>query len=239
MVDKIVDNLVGGMGGRSRSAGRDDTRAGGRRVAAVRPEDELRDAIVTGRLQPNERLIETELARTLGVGRSAVRTALARLEQEGLVEHERNRGAKVRLIGKHEAVEILEARAVLEGLAAREAADNASPRDVEDLRAILAQMRSLLDRGDLLGASDQNAVLHGRLLEIARHGTAERLISTLKSQLVRFQYRTILLPGRSERSFAEHRAVVEAVAAGDADAAEEAMRTHLSHVADALRGAQT
>jgi DNA-binding GntR family transcriptional regulator len=214
MVDKIVDNLV-------------------------RPEDELRDAIVSGRLQPNERLIETELARTLGVGRSAVRTALARLEQEGLVEHERNRGAKVRLIGKEEAVEIIEARAVLEGLAARRAADNASPDDVEDLRAILAKMRSLLDRGDLLGASDQNAVLHGRLLEIAGHGTAARLISALKSQLVRFQYRTILLPGRSDRSFAEHRAVVEAVAAGDGDSAEEAMRIHLSHVADALRGAQT
>ncbi|HEX4672567.1 MAG TPA: FCD domain-containing protein, partial [Solirubrobacteraceae bacterium] len=93
----------------------------------------------------------------------------------------------------------------------------------------------LLDTGDLLGASDQNAVLHGKLLEIAGHDTAVRLISALKSQLVRFQYRTILLPGRSDRSFAEHRAVVDAIAAGDGAAAEQAMRTHLSHVADALR----
>jgi DNA-binding GntR family transcriptional regulator len=217
MVDKIVDNMV---------------------ESPARPEDELRDAIVSGRLQPNERLIETDLARALGVGRSAVRTALARLEQEGLVEHERNRGAKVRFIGKDEAVEILEARAVLEGLAARQAAYKASSEDVEHLRAILGQMRSLLDRGDLLGASDENAVLHRTLLQIAGHDTTARLISALKSQLVRFQYRTILLPGRSERSFDEHFAVVEAIAEGDADAAEEAMRTHLSHVADALRGAQ-
>src|SRR5690242_12573304 len=171
MVDKIVDNL------------------------AARPEDELRDAIVNGRLQPNERLIEIDLARTLGVGRSAVRTALARLEQEGLVEHERNRGARVRLIGTDEAVEILEARAVLEGLSARHAAHNATSEDVGDLRAILARMSALLNSGDLLGASDQNAVLHGKLLEIAGHDTATRLISALKSQLVRFQYRTILLPG--------------------------------------------
>lgn len=217
MVDKIVDNVVESPG---------------------RPEDELRDAIVSGRLQPNERLIETDLARALGVGRSAVRTALARLEQEGLVEHERNRGAKVRFIGKDEAVEILEARAVLEGLAARQAAGKASPGDVERLRAILGEMRSMLDRGDLLGASDENAVLHRALLQIAGHDTTARLISALKSQLVRFQYRTILLPGRSERSFDEHSAVVEAIAEGDAGAAEEAMRTHLSHVADALRGAQ-
>jgi DNA-binding FadR family transcriptional regulator len=98
-------------------------------------------------------------------------------------------------------------------------------------------MRRLLDDGDLLGASDRNAILHQRLTEISSHRTTARLISTLKSQLVRYQYRTILLPGRSERSFAEHRAIVEAVAAGDPDAAETAMRIHLSHVADALREA--
>ena len=98
-------------------------------------------------------------------------------------------------------------------------------------------MRRLLDAGDPLGASDQNAALHRQLLEIAGHDTATRLISMLNSQLVRFQYRTILLPGRSERSVAEHAAIVDAVAVGDSDAAEQAMRTHLSHVADALRSA--
>jgi DNA-binding GntR family transcriptional regulator len=200
------------------------------------PEDRLREAIVTGRFQPSERLIEVEVARELGVGRSAVRTALARLEHEGLVEHERHRGARVRLVGAREAVEILETRAVLEGLAVRHAASNATPEDVADLHVILEGMRRCLDAGNLLGASDQNAVLHGRILEIANHATATRLIATLKSQLVRFQYRTILLPGRSERSFGEHSAIVEAIAAHDENAAEQAMRTHLSHVAEALRG---
>ena len=214
MVDKIVDN-----------------------PADSRPEDRLREAIVTGRFQPSERLVETELTRVLGVGRSAVRTALARLEHEGLVEHERHRGARVRLVGAEEAVEILEARAVLEGLAARHAALRATPPDVEGLRRILDEMRARLDAGDLLGASDENAVLHRRLLEISGHRTATRLIATLKSQLVRFQYRTIMLPGRSERSFGEHKAIVDAVAAGDPEGAQAAMRTHLSHVAEALRGA--
>ncbi len=200
------------------------------------PEDRLREAIVTGRFQPSERLIEVDVARELGVGRSAVRTALARLEHEGLVEHERHRGARVRLVSAQEAVEILETRAVLEGLAARAAARNAAPGDISDLERILDGMRVRLDGGDLLGASDENAVLHGRIVEISRHATVARLIATLKSQLVRFQYRTILLPGRSERSFGEHDAIVQAIAAGDADAAEGAMRTHLSHVAEALRG---
>lgn len=200
------------------------------------PEDRLREAIVTGRFQPSERLIEADVARELGVGRSAVRTALARLEHEGLVEHERHRGARVRLVSAQEAVEILETRAVLEGVAARHAALNASREEVQQLQRILEGMRRRVDAGDLLGASDQNAVLHGRILEISGHGTVARLIATLKSQLVRFQYRTILLPGRSERSFGEHAAIVQAIAAGDAQAAEQAMRTHLSHVAEALRG---
>src|SRR5690242_21304389 len=116
------------------------------------PEDRLRHAIVTGRFQPSERLIEADVARELGVGRSAVRTALARLEHEGLIEHERHRGARVRLIDEREAVEILETRAVLEGLAARHAARRASDADIADLRRILARMRGLLDRGDLIGA---------------------------------------------------------------------------------------
>ncbi len=202
----------------------------------ISPEDRLREAIVTGRFQPSERLIEVDVARELGVGRSAVRTALARLEHEGLVEHERHRGARVRLVSAQEAVEILETRAVLEGVAARHAARNVRPPDIADLERILDGMRRRLDAGDLLGASDENAVLHTRILEISRHGTVARLIATLKSQLVRFQYRTILLPGRSEVSFGEHAAIVQAIAAGDPQAAELAMRRHLSHVAEALRG---
>ncbi len=225
MVDEIVNNPDGRRG----------TVTSARREP-LRPEDRLREAIVTGRFQPSERLIEADVARELGVGRSAVRTALARLEHEGLVEHERHRGARVRLVTAQEAVEILETRAVLEGVAARHAAKNVAPSDLADLERILDGMRGRLDAGDLLGASDQNAVLHGRILEISRHATVARLIATLKSQLVRFQYRTILLPGRSERSFGEHAAIVQAIASGDSEAAERAMRTHLSHVAESLRG---
>ena len=124
---------------------------------------------------------------------------------------------------------------VLEGLAARYAAHNATKAHVTELRAILKQMRVLLDAGDLLGVSDLNAKLHARLLEISGHGTVARLVATLSSQLVRFQYRTILSPGRAEQSHAEHRAIVDAVAKGDADAAESAVRDHLAHVVQALR----
>jgi DNA-binding GntR family transcriptional regulator len=194
----------------------------------------LRDEIVTGRLLPNERLVELDVSERLGIGRTAVRTALVRLEAEGLVTRARHRGAKVRLVDEREAIEILEARAVLEGLGVRHAAANAAREDVDALHAILARMRSRLDAGDLLGASDENAILHGRLLAMSGHATVERLIATLNSQIVRFQYRTIMVPGRPQQSFAEHAAIVEAVAHGDAPRAEAAMRDHLANVGAAL-----
>jgi DNA-binding GntR family transcriptional regulator len=196
--------------------------------------ERLRLEIISGRLQPNERLVESDLTQSLGATRTTVRAALLRLAHEGLVEHERNRGAKVRFVDEREAIEILEARAVLEGLVARKAAENATPEDIAELHAIVESMRRLLDAGDLLSVSELNSRLHATILRIAHHRTAERLVSTLNSHLVRFQYQTILLPGRSEHSLAEHSALVDALAAGDADAAETAMRRHLSQVAEAL-----
>jgi DNA-binding GntR family transcriptional regulator len=197
--------------------------------------EKLRDAIISGALQPSQRLVEAELSESFGLSRAAVRTALVRLEQDGLVSHERHRGAKVRLVTAREAVEILEARAALESLAVRNAALNATDDDVAELRELLAEMRSLLEDGDLLRVSDVNARLHRRLLEISRNQTAIRLTSTLNSQLVRFQFRTILAPGRAPQSLAEHAAVVDAVAAHDPDTAEQAMRAHLVHVVETIR----
>jgi DNA-binding GntR family transcriptional regulator len=195
----------------------------------------LRAAIVSGELLPSERLVEEDLARRLGLGRAAVRMALVRLEHDGLVERERNRGARVRRVSESEAVEILEVRAALESLAARKAAARATSKDVRELRAILRRMRAERERGDLIAVSDANAALHRRIVDISGHETARRLSGTLISQIVRFQYRTVLLPGRPERSHREHTAIVDAIAAGDGEGAERAMRRHLSHVAEALR----
>jgi DNA-binding GntR family transcriptional regulator len=194
----------------------------------------LREAIVSGRLRPNERLVEAALSEEFGYPRAAIRMALALLEQEGLVSREPNRGARVRLISTREAVEILEAREALEGTVARNAAVKAEPGEVEELRVIVARMQDLLDRGDLLGVSDESSVLHARILEIARHDVATRLISMLKSQTVRFQYRTILVPGRPSEALEEHAAIVEAIAAKDPEAAELAMREHLANIRETL-----
>ena len=196
--------------------------------------DALRDAIVRGDIAPDARLVESELSTTFDMSRGAVRTALIRLEQDGLVVREPHRGARVRRVSDEEAVEILQARAVLEGLAARQAAERIDGAGSARLQACLARQRRLLERGDLLAASDVNAELHGTLLELSGHRTAIRLISSLNAQTVRYQYRTILIPGRPAASVAEHAAIVGAVTAGRPREAESAMRRHLLNVAGAV-----
>jgi DNA-binding GntR family transcriptional regulator len=204
-------------------------------MAVTSSYDALREAIVRGDLAPNARLVESDISMTFDMSRGAVRTALIRLEQDGLVVREPHRGARVRRVSDDEAVEILQARAVLEGLAVRQAAERVDDAGVVRLQTCLARQRELLEHGDLLGASDANADLHATLLELSGHATAVRLIQSLNAQTVRYQYRTILIPGRHAASLAEHAAIVEAVCAGHATEAEAAMRTHLFNVADAVR----
>jgi DNA-binding GntR family transcriptional regulator len=203
-------------------------------VSEIDAYNALHRDIVSGELSPGERLVEEELAERLGESRGAVRAALLRLDHDGLVVRERNRGARVRRVTLEEAVEVLEARAALESLAAGYAALRRTDAEVRELRGLTADMTRLHAAGELLSMSERNAVLHRRILEISGHHVARDICSRLHSQLVRFQFRTILAPGRSPRSLTEHQAIVEAIAAGDRKAAERAMRRHLDNVARAL-----
>jgi DNA-binding GntR family transcriptional regulator len=195
----------------------------------------LREAITTGHFQPSERLIEMELSAMLTTSRANVRTALAQLEQEGLVVREAHRGARVRLISHEDAIEITEARGALEAFVAGRAAERAVREDHAHLRGMVAEMRAAVESGDLINYSKINGRLHAEIQRIAAHKIATKLLANLKSQVVRFQYRTILLPGRSRRSLAEHEAIVAGICAGDAKAAERGMRAHLRAAVEALR----
>jgi len=197
----------------------------------------LREAIVSGRFQPNERLVEADLALRFGAGRTAIRAALATLDQEGLIVREPNRGARVRLISDREALEIEQVRNALERLLARAAGARATDQDVDDLRQMLSEMAERIGEGDALGYSELNAQFHQHIWKIADNQTAAKMLVTLKSQSIRLQYRTMLRPGRTERSFHEHEAIVAAIASHDLDACDAAMAEHLRHVLETLQWA--
>ena len=197
----------------------------------------LREAITRGSLMPNERLVEADLAGQYRVNRAHIRTALAMLDQEGLVVRERNRGARVRSITDAEALEIADTRLAIEVMVARQAAARATAADRKALRAIETDMRAAVAGGDYSLFSQCNAALHREVQRIAGNATAARILDTLKSHLLRLQYRVILLPGRPQTSLAEHRAIVDAICKGDGDAAEAAMRRHLTSFTRLLKQA--
>ncbi|MEI8275464.1 MAG: GntR family transcriptional regulator [Hyphomicrobiales bacterium] len=198
---------------------------------------QLREAIARGQFSPNERLVEAELAERYSVNRAHIRTALAVLDREGLVVRLPHRGAHVRAISDTEAIEIAETRLAIEAMVARQATLRGDAKGRASLRQIEKDMRRAVTQSDAALYSQCNAALHRELQRMAGNATADRILNTLKSHLVRLQYRVILLPGRPRASLAEHAAIVKAVCTGDADAAERAMRKHLTSFARLLKQA--
>jgi DNA-binding GntR family transcriptional regulator len=166
--------------------------------------------------------------------RGVVRIALAQLENEGIVMRERNRGARVRPISLEEAVEITEARSVVEGLCAAKAAERATAEDRVRLRALGTDLQAAVDAGDVLAYTRINQDVHHAVREISGHETAGRMLDRLRTQSVRYHYTVALLPGRPSIGLAEHLDVIESVCAGDPDVAEHTMRSHLISVVTAL-----
>jgi DNA-binding GntR family transcriptional regulator len=191
--------------------------------------------MLRGDFAPDQRLVEADLSERFGASRGAVRNALQELATDGLVEMQRNKGARVRAVTLAEAIEITEARMVLEGLVARKAAERCSAEEIEELRSIGKAMREACSRSELLAYSDLNARLHRRIREISRHATSANVIERLGAQVVRHQFRLSLLPGRPAVSLPQHERIIEAILARDPDAAEQAMRAHLSSVVQALK----
>ncbi|WP_103380194.1 GntR family transcriptional regulator [Pseudonocardia dioxanivorans] len=195
----------------------------------------VRDGIMQGRYAPGQRLPEADLVSLYQASRGAVRTALAQLESEGIVLRERNRGARVRPISLDEAVEITEARAVVEGLCAAKAAQRITAEEKKSLRALGDELRVAVDEGDVMAYTRVNQEVHRAVRDISRHETAGVMLDRLRTQSVRYHYTVALLPGRPAVGMREHVEVIESVCSGDADRAEQTMRAHLLSVVDALQ----
>jgi DNA-binding GntR family transcriptional regulator len=196
---------------------------------------QIRARIIGGEFAPNQRLVEADLADGLGASRAAVRDALLMLTNEGLVERSRYRGARVRAVSVEEAVEITEVRMVVEALCARRAAAVADSADREALRALGRRLREAVQTGDLRGYSIANQELHAKVVEISDQSAAAAELDRLRAQSVRHEFRLALVPGRVQVSLPEHEMVIDAICAGDEDAAEAAMRAHMASVVDALK----
>lgn len=195
----------------------------------------VRDGIMQGRYAPGQRLPEADLVSLYRASRGTVRSALAQLEHEGVVLRERNRGARVRPISLEEAVEITEARAVVEGLCAAKAAQRIGRADQRWLRELGDRLGAAVEAGDIMTYTQVNQRIHRAVRDLSGHQTAGGMLDRLRTQSVRYHYSVALLPGRPAVGLREHRDVIEAVCSGSPDRAEQTMRAHLLSVVEALR----
>jgi DNA-binding GntR family transcriptional regulator len=229
-----VQRAQGGLGPTADHEGPAEDAPG---VGSVPVVEAIRDAITRGEFVPDQRLVEADLSERFSASRSAVRSALLQLTNEGLVERVQHRGARVRAVSLDEAIEITEVRMVVEGLCAAKAAERVSESEAAELRAIGTRMTQAVAEGDVLGYSEANQLLHRRIRELSGQTTAAGVLERLRAQSVRHQFGLAMQPGRPAVSLPEHQAIIDAICAHDPQAAEQAARGHLTSVVDALRKA--
>jgi DNA-binding GntR family transcriptional regulator len=186
---------------------------------------ELRQAILSGRLKPGERLIEGHLADELGVSRNPVREAIRALASEGLVEVTARRGAAVATMSEQEARETIEVRALLEGQNARLAARRQDAQIIKRIEAVLAKGTAAVASKRFDQLFDLNQRFHSEL-------TAAGQNTVLGDLLQKLRERTAMLfapmdPSRQARSWEEHAAILRAIIQGDERAAATLAAEHV------------
>ncbi|WP_424811633.1 GntR family transcriptional regulator [Roseococcus sp. YIM B11640] len=185
--------------------------------------ERVREAIRDGSLPPGVRLTETDLAARFGVSRTPIRQAIARLEAEGLLTHEPRRGLSVTRHDHAQMVELYAMREILEGAAARLAAQHASEVELAAMEELVAREPACL--GDAARLVEVNQSLHG-LLYLAAHN--RYLLRSLEQLSAAMSLLPSLLTrgGRAEEAHAEHRELLAALRARDGEAAEAVAQRH-------------
>jgi DNA-binding GntR family transcriptional regulator len=186
---------------------------------------QLLEEVLEGDLRPGEILVESALGKRFGVSRTPIREALRMLEQDGVLERV-NRGMRVRQTSSEEVLEIYGVRTILEAAAARDAATRRTDYDLASLDRILRSMRDART-----STPPEMAVInrsfHRAIWQAARNHTLADLLERLAVHLRRYPATTYMRPGRWEEALEEHRQLLEAIRAGDPDAAAAVAEKHM------------
>lgn len=188
-------------------------------------QQQILQSIRKGHFQPGDRIRETEVAKSFGVSRTPVREALRRLESDGLLSFESWRGVVVSKLDRQQVSELYAMREVLEGTAARMAAQHIDAADIELLRVLLEQAEASSD--DPARLAQLNRKLHQTIYTAAHNQYLLQTLGQLENALALLRGTTYAVPGRAQSAAAEHREIVEAICTRNADAAELAARAHI------------
>lgn len=183
----------------------------------------LREAIIKGQLQPGERLVQDELAKTLNVSRMPIREAIKQLAAEGYVTVEPHKGAVVKQFTIHELEEIYFLRAKFEPLAAAESLKTMSPQLVNQLRDLNEKMKKTDDTDEYI---QLNIQFHHLLIKDCPWGKLNNIIENLWTGFP--QQTPHLLPNQIATSISEHDLMVEALANNNIELTCQLLEQHIT-----------
>jgi DNA-binding GntR family transcriptional regulator len=188
----------------------------------------IRDAIIEGKIKPNERLTEENVSMMLGVSRTPLREAFLQLESEGFVKVTPRRGAVVAELSEKDAEEIYLIKSALEGLAAGLAASRITLSVIDQLTQINTQMKTHISakKKDTRMLLDLNAKFHSLLNGICGNEKLYQLIDILRKQSLRYNYIYVTGLSHLELSVQDHDQIIEALKRKDATAAEAIVKAH-------------
>lgn len=195
--------------------------------------DIIRELILKGNYKPGQRLNENEFSESLGISRTPVREALIILEQDGLLSTKKHVGTFVSSFSTDEIIELLGIQSVLEGLAASLATKNISDHELKKLeelhnKFIAENENNIMDHPEKFFTYDR--CFHSALIGYSRSSRLKNILEKQLSVIYLCRYYTITAPDRYKHSIAEHGTILEAVAARDEGAAEQAAKHHLESV---------
>ena len=192
--------------------------------------DYIKARIVDGTFRPAQHLIEAQLATEICVSRNTVKKAFLQLEQDKLVTIQDNKGAMVQSFTIEEIQEYYEIRKFLEEIVVKSAIEFISDEDIQKMQNIYSEMSEMKIQKNFESYSKCNKRLHEIIYQASHKPIAVDMIRGIKQQLIRFQFRTMIVPGRAEESLEEHKLLVNAFVVKDMDAAVAAIKKHLDNV---------
>ncbi|UZD67452.1 MULTISPECIES: GntR family transcriptional regulator [Marinobacter] len=193
--------------------------------------DCLQTAIVKGELAPGEKIGELDLCERFNLTRGPVREALGRLESRGLLVRRPHAGVRVVSVSAAELLELYRIREVMEGLAARQAAERMTDQEIADLQATLDSHEAMIEeaRGQAYYQAEGDYDFHHRIATGSRNTKlAQMLLGDLYYMVRMYRYRLSTSSGRPHRALGEHRRIVEAIAQRDGELAEFLMKRHIN-----------
>jgi DNA-binding GntR family transcriptional regulator len=195
--------------------------------------DYLRNEILIGRLDHGKRLVETDLSRALNVSRTPIREAFRKLENEGLVEYAVGRGVTVRQFSPQDIDDMYAIRGTLEGLAARLAAERITKQEIGELKKLLRGITRSYKAGEYKRTVQLHTAFNEAIYRASRNQRLHELASRFNKYTESSQLRSLAVAGRFAEIQQEHLQIVRAIEQKDPDAAEQAVRSHVSRAQQA------